>query len=193
MKDVLVLPFPNSVLMPNRSMGKHWTVTRAARDRAKSDARYLAKQAGWQGRDVSGSLKITFYCPDKRKRDTDNLLAAMKPALDGVAQAIGVDDSNFKPLLIDRDVAENRAAARVELEFMDTPSDYYGRRPDGKAGCFIMEYAVHCYLHSLQEQDGHEKEIWQSRLAPLVERLGEAEWQRLRDMVDKARVELKGG
>lgn len=192
MKTLLVLPFPDAVLMPNNSQGKHWTVTRPARNKAKSDAFYLTKQAGWQGRDISGSLKITFYCPDKRKRDTDNLLAAMKPALDGVAQAIGVDDSNFKPLLIDRDVAENRAAARVELEFVYTLPDYYGRRPNGKAVCFIMASAVHCYLHSLQEQDGHEKEIWQRRLAPLVELLGEAEWQRLRDMVDKARMELKG-
>lgn len=117
MKDVLVLPFPNSVLMPNKSQGKHWTVTRPARNKAKSDAFYLAKQAGWQGRDVSGCLKITFYCPDKRKRDTDNLLAAMKPALDGVAQAIGIDDSNFKPLLSYSCVADSKTEARVELEF----------------------------------------------------------------------------
>ena len=117
MKDVLVLPFPNSVLMPNRSIGKHWTVTRAARDRAKSDAFYLAKQAGWQGRDVSGCLKITFYCPDRRQRDLDNLVHAMKSALDGVAKAIGIDDSNFKPQLSDMKVADKRADARVELEF----------------------------------------------------------------------------
>lgn len=117
MKTVLVLPFPDPVLMPNKSLGKHWTVTRAARDKAKSDAFYLTKQAGWQGRDVSGCLKITFYCPDRRKRDLDNLVHAMKPALDGVAQAIGIDDSNFKPQLSDCRVADSKAEARVELEF----------------------------------------------------------------------------
>ena len=117
MKTVLVLPFPDPVLMPNKSLGKHWTVTRAARNKAKSDAFYLTKQAGWQGRDVSGCLKITFYCPDRRKRDLDNLVHAMKPALDGVAQAIGIDDSNFKPQLSDCRVADSKAEARVELEF----------------------------------------------------------------------------
>ena len=117
MKTVLVLPFPDPVLMPNKSLGKHWTVTRSARDKAKSDAFYLTKQAGWQGRDVSGCLKITFYCPDRRKRDLDNLVHAMKPALDGVAKAIGIDDSNFKPLLSDSCVADSKAGARVELEF----------------------------------------------------------------------------
>ena len=117
MKTVLVLPFPDAALMPNKSLGKHWTVTRPARNKAKSDAFYLTKQAGWQGRNVSGCLKITFYCPDRRKRDLDNLVHAMKPALDGVAQAIGIDDSNFKPLLSDCRVADSKAGARVELEF----------------------------------------------------------------------------
>ena len=117
MKTVLVLPFPDSALMPNESQGKHWAVTRPARNKAKSDAFYLTKQAGWQGRDVSGCLKITFYCPDRRKRDLDNLIHAMKPALDGVARAIGIDDSNFKPLLSDSCVADSKAGARVELEF----------------------------------------------------------------------------
>ena len=117
MKTVLVLPFPAPALMPNNSQGKHWTVTRPARNKAKSDAFYLTKQAGWRGRDVSGCLKITFYCPDRRKRDLDNLVHAMKPALDGVAQAIGIDDSNFKPLLSDCRVADSKAEARVELEF----------------------------------------------------------------------------
>lgn len=117
MKTVLVLPFPDPALMPNNSLGKHWTVTRQARNKAKSDAFYLTKQAGWQGRDVLGCLKITFYFPDRRKRDLDNLIHAMKPALDGVARAIGIDDSNFKPLLSDCRVADSKAEARVELEF----------------------------------------------------------------------------
>ena len=117
MKTVLVLPFPDPVLMPNESQGKHWAVTRPARNKAKSAAFYLTTQAGWQGRDVSGCLKITFYCPDRRKRDLDNLVHAMKPALDGVAQAIGMDDSNFKPQLSDSLVADSKAEARVELEF----------------------------------------------------------------------------
>ena len=117
MKTLLVLPFPDAALMPNKSLGKHWAATRPARNKAKSDAFYLTKQAGWQGRDVSGCLKITFYCPDRRKRDLDNLVHAMKPALDGVAQAIGIDDSNFKPQLSDCRVADSKAEARVELEF----------------------------------------------------------------------------
>lgn len=39
---------------------------------------------------------IDFYPPDRRRRDEDNAIAAMKHGLDGVANAIGVDDSRFK-------------------------------------------------------------------------------------------------
>ena len=63
-------------------------------------------------------MKITFFTPDNRKRDLDNLLAAMKPALDGMARAIGVDDALFRPLLIDKVKAESRKDARVEIELL---------------------------------------------------------------------------
>ena len=68
---------------------------------------------------TGGGLKITFFTPDNRKRDLDNLLAAMKPALDGMARAIGVDDALFRPLLIDKVKAERRDLARVEIEVME--------------------------------------------------------------------------
>jgi hypothetical protein len=67
---------------------------------------------------TGGGLKITFYTPDNRKRDLDNLLAAMKPALDGMAQAIGVDDALFDEIHLKKTKAQNKAAARVEIELL---------------------------------------------------------------------------
>lgn len=40
---------------------------------------------------------VTAYPPDKRDRDSDNLLASCKSILDGIAQALGVDDKFFDP------------------------------------------------------------------------------------------------
>src|SRR3546814_1588637 len=40
-------------------------------------------------------LAIEFYPPDARRRDLDNMLASVKHAIDGIAEAIGVDDSRF--------------------------------------------------------------------------------------------------
>jgi crossover junction endodeoxyribonuclease RusA len=57
------------------------------------------KSPGFEG-DLA--VTITFVQPDKRRRDRDNLLSACKPSLDGLAEAIGVDDSQFEPLTIRR-------------------------------------------------------------------------------------------
>lgn len=46
-------------------------------------------------------LKITFYPPCRRRRDLDNCLASIKGALDGIAQAWGVDDRLFRPIHAD--------------------------------------------------------------------------------------------
>ena len=40
-------------------------------------------------------VSMVFYPPDGRRRDVSNLHAAMKAALDGIAEAMGVDDSGF--------------------------------------------------------------------------------------------------
>lgn len=44
----------------------------------------------------NAELNITFNPPDRRRRDLDNMLAACKAYLDGISDALGVDDSNFK-------------------------------------------------------------------------------------------------
>ena len=113
----IILPSPNPALMPNRKHGRHWAATQQAK--ARQEAYLLSGSLKYTG----GGLKITFYTPDARKRDLDNLLAAMKPALDGMAQAIGVDDALFRPLLIDKVKAESRKAARVEIEVMGQPEN----------------------------------------------------------------------
>ena len=40
-------------------------------------------------------LDITFHPPDNRRRDLDNMLASIKSGLDGISDALGVDDSTW--------------------------------------------------------------------------------------------------
>ena len=47
--------------------------------------------------DFEISIAYTFCPPDKRKRDLSNFVASMKGAEDGIADALGVDDSHFHP------------------------------------------------------------------------------------------------
>lgn len=41
------------------------------------------------------SIAVTFRPPDKRRRDKDNMIASFKSGQDGIADALGVDDSTL--------------------------------------------------------------------------------------------------
>lgn len=68
-------------------------------------------------------LSITFYPPDRRKRDLDNMLASIKAGLDGLSDAIGIDDSEFAITIRKGDAIKN-GAINIEVseyEFDRTP------------------------------------------------------------------------
>ena len=100
------LPFPDAALFPNRANGRHWTTVRQAKDAARESAYVLTrKETGPRDKPLTLGdvpLVITFHSPDRRKRDRDNCLAAAKHQLDGVALALGIDDSRFEPLTVRR-------------------------------------------------------------------------------------------
>ena len=97
------LPYPNKDLMPNRKNGKHWGATVGAKNNAFSEAFYLTKEVvGTKKLAGKVAISLVFVQDDKRHRDLDNLLAASKSMLDGVAHALGIDDKNFEPITIMR-------------------------------------------------------------------------------------------
>lgn len=113
---IIKIPFPAAELMPNRKNGRHWGEINAARAKAKQDGYLLAKAAKRHDFDHEFlPLSLVFYMPDKRRRDADNLLAACKPALDGIAAALGVDDSRFKPIHVDWAIGEKPGAVIVSI------------------------------------------------------------------------------
>jgi len=102
---IIRLPFPAPKLFPNRKNGNHWTTTSAVKDAQKNAAYMLTKEAlqttkaEWPEGNIP--LSLVYLTPDKRKRDLDNMLAASKALIDGMAKALEVDDSRFKPILVD--------------------------------------------------------------------------------------------
>jgi crossover junction endodeoxyribonuclease RusA len=90
----VTLPWPPAELSPNSR--PHW----AAKSRAAKSYRHacatLARQAGVLSL-PDGRLHVTveFVPPDRRHRDRDNMLASIKSGLDGLADALGVNDSRF--------------------------------------------------------------------------------------------------
>ncbi len=113
---IIKLPYPDSTLMPNRKNGNHWAKTVKAKDSARDNAYYSTLEV-LKAQKLTHvgliPLQITFVQSDKRYRDLDNLLAASKSALDGVAKALKIDDSIFEPITILRGKGE--ACMLVEI------------------------------------------------------------------------------
>lgn len=88
------IPWPSRDLSPNGRV--HWSVKAKAAKAAKEQAYWLTKEAKgaitWDG---PIHVLIEFFAPSKRRYDLDNHLAALKGHLDGIALALGVDDSRF--------------------------------------------------------------------------------------------------
>lgn len=99
---VLVLPWPNRVLHPNARV--HWAKKAPEVKAARQGAHLRAVDAGWQFLQLllppEGRLYVWVdgYPPRPRNRDRDGLLASLKPALDGIADAMGINDSRFFPI-----------------------------------------------------------------------------------------------
>lgn len=94
------LAWPAKALWPNASrVGRsHWPKTRA-KQTAFQEAWGAAKAALGAGKfNHDGgrlSFVITAYPPTKRHADDDNVTSACKPSRDGIAKALGIDDSFF--------------------------------------------------------------------------------------------------
>lgn len=93
----LDLPWPDRRLSPNAR--GHWAVTAKVKKDYRARCAAIALKAGVGGL-VAGqdalSVHLTFLPPDHRSRDWDNILASMKSGLDGLADALGVDDSRWR-------------------------------------------------------------------------------------------------
>lgn len=100
MKNKVVLPWPPKELSPNSSL--HWSKKAKKKKEYRAACWALALEAGLKAPvgDQKIELEITFCPPDKRHRDADNMVAAIKSGLDGVADALKVNDKRFLPKFI---------------------------------------------------------------------------------------------
>lgn len=91
------LPWPPKGLSPNDRV--HHMVLYRLKKNYKNACCLAAIAAGaWKVKPILGRVKIIFefYPPDRRRRDLDNCIGSMKSGADGVAAALGVDDSEWE-------------------------------------------------------------------------------------------------
>jgi crossover junction endodeoxyribonuclease RusA len=93
---LIELSWPAKQLSPNARV--HHMVKHRFAKAAKIEAGWATKAArpfDW-GHDGPFAIGITAYPPSNRNRDADNLIASLKSHLDGIADALGVNDSTFQ-------------------------------------------------------------------------------------------------
>lgn len=114
---IIELPFPPMDLFPNRAQGRHWGSLYKTKSDYRDACTLIAKTKthGWKHDGWDIHLKLTYVMPDKRMRDADNCLAASKAALDGLSDALMVNDKFFQPIEIRR-VFGTKATAKLIVE-----------------------------------------------------------------------------
>lgn len=94
---MIVLPWPDKALSPNARV--HFHDKRRAVKAYRELAYYLTQKADARPpanyREDGMIIRIDFHPPDKRARDLDNMLASFKAGLDGIADCLCVNDSDF--------------------------------------------------------------------------------------------------
>ena len=108
---IINLPWPPKELSPNATL--HWA--------KKAKYKKMYRKACWvltleSKVKVNTSekipIEITFYPPDKRHRDADNMVASIKAGLDGVADALKINDRQFLPTFVFTDEVKGMVSVR---------------------------------------------------------------------------------
>jgi crossover junction endodeoxyribonuclease RusA len=111
-RTTIVLPWPPTALSSNTR--QHWA--RLARAKANYKLACMAAVREQSHHLLAGDrwdVSLTFAPPTRRRIDLDNLLSRMKAGIDGVAQALGVDDSQFVRVTVQLGESPGTAGACV--------------------------------------------------------------------------------
>lgn len=116
---VVELPFPPKELSPNSRL--HWAAVSKAKKAYRSAcyAVLISRPAKWTFEPAADSkltIGLTFYPPNRRSYDWDNLVARMKAGIDGIADGLGIDDKNFRIGSIDLAPPVKGGMVRVRIE-----------------------------------------------------------------------------
>lgn len=111
---MITLPIPPKELSPNARV--HWAVKAKHAKASRQIAAMLGKQAG-SPKYTRANVRIVWYKPTKRSRDSDNSLAMCKSFCDGLADAgIIKNDSGFRFMPIEFMVDKSNPRIEIYVE-----------------------------------------------------------------------------
>ena len=130
----IVLGWPPSDLSPNKRL--HWaklaTAKKEYRKNCLSASReQLKKYSKLNNLPERLVLEMTFIPPDRRSYDRDNLVARMKSGIDGLSDALRINDKRFNTVIstMDQDYLGGFVKIRILKE---TPYGTESKRPRNK-------------------------------------------------------------
>lgn len=117
MTYLLTLPWPPVALWPNPTRRLHWAVLYRARKAQKAAVKRACSEAGVAPAERA-ALGFEFYPPDRRRRDVDGAIGAMKGVIDEIAAALSLDDSDMPmrfPEAFGEPVERGQVLVRIEI------------------------------------------------------------------------------
>ena len=116
----VTLPWPPRTLSPNSRT--HWATMAKAKAMYRHTCWALAKQSLEPiSPEARPLILLTFRPPSRRRHDLDNALASIKSGLDGVASALGCDDSRWRLQLEMSDQITGEVVVEVTQYIADLP------------------------------------------------------------------------
>lgn len=120
MIHLITVPMKRPPMSSNDQRRMHWAVQAKAKKEVGETVTWLARRAGIKNLGPS-VVSVTWFAPDKRKRDSDSLGPFLKAALDGlVAAGVWPDDHSDwvveTRMAIDKSDTKN---ARLEIRIWE--------------------------------------------------------------------------
>lgn len=115
---MIILQWPDRVLHPNAR--PHWATKAKAAKLARKDGYYRAMLAGYSKASVANydgmlHLWIDFYAKTRNYPDADGCLSSLKPHIDGIADALCINDRRFvfHPYVKDETVKGGKVTIKI--------------------------------------------------------------------------------
>lgn len=112
------MPWPAKQVWPNFRQSHHWRSyhkqVKAQREMAWALALEAKMRPVWDAAGGCIPVQVVITPPDRRRRDRDGMQGACKSILDGLADALGVDDQYFAPsYVIDQPASGGRIVVSI--------------------------------------------------------------------------------
>ena len=127
----VVLGWPPSDLSPNKRL--HWAKVASAKKHYRQAClsvtkEQLKKYGKCNNLPERLVLEMTFIPPDRRSYDRDNLVARMKSGIDGLADALRINDKRFNTVISTMDTDTLGGFVRIRI-LQETPYGTKDQKP----------------------------------------------------------------